>query len=212
VPRPSRNIDVALLRAGRQLYPAAGVQGLSVRSVAERAGVNLGMFHYHFRSKDAFVRALLTEMYNGMFGDLTLAAGDARPVEALRNALLVLARFARDNRRALRRILLDALDDEPVAREFISTNMPRHVRVILGLVKAGQRSGGLRKLPPTQALAFAAGAVAAPILLGTLITEHRDSPDAVRRAFERSVLTDPALAQRVDLVIAALCKPRGAKS
>ena len=57
--RPSRNVDALLLRAGRELYPETGAAGLSIRKVAERAGVNLGMFHYHFRTKEAFVRQLL---------------------------------------------------------------------------------------------------------------------------------------------------------
>ena len=38
MPRPSRNVDVLLLRAGREMFPSAGVRGLSVRKVAERAG------------------------------------------------------------------------------------------------------------------------------------------------------------------------------
>jgi AcrR family transcriptional regulator len=33
------------------LLPQTGCAGLSVRKVAERAGINLGMFHYHFKSR-----------------------------------------------------------------------------------------------------------------------------------------------------------------
>src|SRR5690349_6732975 len=103
--RPSRNVDVALLDAGRALFPDSGIAGLSVRKVTERAGVNLGMFHYRCKTKDAFVRALLQRLYDGMFAELELAAaGDARPVEALRAAANVLARFVRDNRLLLRRL------------------------------------------------------------------------------------------------------------
>ena len=58
-PRPSRNLDRALLAAGRELFPSRGCPGLTVREVAEAAGVNLGMFHYHFKSREAFLRALL---------------------------------------------------------------------------------------------------------------------------------------------------------
>jgi len=59
MPRPSRNVDERLLAAGRELYPDAGAAGLSIRRIAERAEANLGMFHYHFRTKDQFVRRLL---------------------------------------------------------------------------------------------------------------------------------------------------------
>src|SRR3954462_5134721 len=129
--RPSRNVDVALLEAGRALFPATGIQGLSVRRVAEHAGVNLGMVHYHFKSKDAFGRALLQQLYDGMFAELELAAaGDARPAEGLRAAANVLARFVRDNRLLLRRLMADAVNSEPLAVEFVRANLPRHIGVV----------------------------------------------------------------------------------
>lgn len=208
MPRPSRNVDVALLEAGRALYPLTGARGLSVRKVAERAGVNLGMFHYHFGNKEAFVRTLLTRMYDAMFAELTLAAGAPQRGQALRAALLVLARFVRDHRLALRRLMMDALDDEPTALAFVRANLPRHVKVVLGLIEAGQREGALRAVAPVQALAFAAGAIGAPVLLGTALTQHRGAPAPLRRTFEGAVLSDDALAERVDLVLLALAAPR----
>ena len=204
--RPSRNVDAALLAAGRELYPATGMRGLSVRKVAEKAGVNLGMFHYHFRTKDAFLRALLSGVYEAMFAELApVAAQDAQPAEALRAALGILGRFARDHRLLLRRLLADALNDEPVALAVGAANLPRHVGVVMALVLAGQRRGVFRAVSPPQALAFIAGAIGAPILLGTAVAEHA-SP-ALRDAFEQGVLTDRALAERIDLVLAGLAAP-----
>ena len=168
MPRPSRNVDAALLRAGRALYPATGIRGLSVRKVAERAGVNVAMFHYHFGSKEQFVRMLLAQMYDAMFEKLSLVAGGGDPVASLRAALLVLGRFAREHRAILQRILLDALGGEPVALDFGRTNLPRHVRVVAGLVAAGQASGALRKVAPLQALALVGGAIPGPILVGAM--------------------------------------------
>jgi AcrR family transcriptional regulator len=208
MPRPSRNVDAALLAAGRELYPGLGMQALSVRRVAERAGVNLGMFHYHFGSKEQFVRTLLTQLYDGMFAELTLAAAhDGQPVEGLRAAANVLGRFVRDHRMLLRRLMADAMNGEPVALEFAAANLPRHFGVILGLVVAGQRTGALKAVPPAQAVAFIAGAVGGPILIGGAIVERESMPRELRTTFESGVLSNRALAERVDLVLAGLCKP-----
>src|SRR5262245_25887360 len=96
MPRPSQQIDQALLAAGRELLPRLGCAGLSVRALAAHAGVAPGMFHYHFEGKDAFLRALLSGWYEEMFGALAQqAAMPAAPVERLRSALALLARFAR---------------------------------------------------------------------------------------------------------------------
>lgn len=211
MPRPSRNVDAALLEAGRALYPSTGVAGLSVRKVAEHAGVNLGMFHYHFGSKEAFVRALLQQLYDGMFAELTLAAGSRLPLDALRAAMNVLARFVRDNRMLLRRLLIDALNEEPVALDFVRANLPRHVGVIAALIDAGQRSGVLKPVAARQALAFVAGGVGAPILLGSALTERDGVPAAFRREFEHAVISDSALAERIDLVLAGLTQSRSVR-
>jgi AcrR family transcriptional regulator len=207
VPRPSRNVDAALLQAGRALYPSTGVAGLSVRKVAQHAGVNLGMFHYHFGSKEAFVRALLQQLYDGMFAELTLAAGGRVPLDALRAAMNVLARFVRDNRMLLRRLLIDALNEEPIALAFVRANLPRHVGVVAGLIDTGQRAGALKPVASRQALAFVAGGVGAPILLGSALTERSGVPRALRREFEQAVISDGALAERIDLVLAGLSQP-----
>lgn len=207
MPRPSRNVDRSLLRAGLELLPATGCAGMSVRQVAERAGVNLGMFHYHFRTKDAFVRALLAEVYDRMFADLVVAADAPDPRAALVRAANVIARFLRDHRRLLRRLVADAMAGEPLALDFLRTNLPRHLEVVLGLIVAGQRSGAFKRIAPAQALAFLAGGVGAPILLGSALAEHPLAPRGFGRQFRAAVLTDAAIAERIDLALAGLELP-----
>lgn len=211
MPRPSRNVDARLLAAGRELYPDTGAAGLSVRKVAERAGVNLGMLHYHFRSKDAFVRALLQSLYEGMFAELTVAAAEpGPPLAALRGALLVIARFGRNNRLLLRRLLMDAAGGEPAAVEFLRGNIPRHLAIVVGLIAAGQRTGALKPVPLAQAAAFLAGAVAGPILVGSALADSDVAPEGVAARFELDVLSDAALAERVDMALAGLAREAGA--
>jgi len=198
-----------LLAAGRDLYPGTGAAALSVRKVAERAGVNLGMFHYHFGSKEAFVRALLQSLYESMFADLQVATSAASdPVSGLRAALKVIARFARDNRVLLRRLLVDAAAGEAPAVEFLAANFPRHFAVVVGLVVAAQRSGRLKPLPIAQAVTFVAGAVASPILLGSAIVESGLAPQQLAERFADEVLSDHALDERIDLALSALAADR----
>jgi AcrR family transcriptional regulator len=202
--RPSRNVDASLLRAGLELLPETGCAGMSVRQVAERAGVNPGMFHYHFRTKDAFVRALLARVYERMFADLEVAADAPDALTALRQAVNVIARFVRDHRKLLRRLVADAMGGDPLALEFLRTNLPRHLEVVLRLIVAGQRSGALKRVAPPQALAFVAGGVGASILLGSALAEHPLAPRGLAKQFRASVLTDAAIAERVELALAGL--------
>ena len=205
MPRPSRNLDQALLAAGRALFPERGCAGLALREVADAAGVNLGMFHYHFGSRDAYLRALMQQAYEEMFATLTLEAGrDDDPVENLRAALRVLGRFLRDNRPFMARILADALAGEACARDFMRENGPRHLAVLQKYILEGQRAGRIRPLPVPQLLGTCAGALAMPIIIGGAVVQSGAIPGPAARMLEATLLSDAAIDQRIDLTLAAI--------
>lgn len=198
--RPSQNIDQLLLEAGLALLPLTGCAGLSVRRLTEHAGVNLGMFHYHFKTKENFIKAVLQHTYDEMFSALTLQVDPQHPAQQnLRDALGVLGRFGLQNSRLLLRILGDAINGEPLAADFLKANLPRHVKVIAALVAQAQQEGCMSRIPVPQAIAFMAGAVAAPILFGTALQQ---SPEAGSAA--GLVLSEQALAQRIEFALRGL--------
>jgi AcrR family transcriptional regulator len=205
VPRPSRHLDRALVAAGRELLPVYGCSGLTIRQVSEAAGVNIGMFHYHFRTREAFLRAVMQSAYEEMFSRLTLGIEkEASATANLRAALRVLGRFVQGNRALIARILADALGGEAIARDFLKDNFPRHLGVLLMLVVAGQRAGELRAMAATQAIAFCAGALVLPILVGGSIAESGALDAAFAEALKADMLTERALDERIDLALAAL--------
>lgn len=198
-------MDQRLLDAGMALLPQTGCRGLSARRLAEQAGVNLGMFHYHFKTRDNFIRTLLAQVYERMFSRLALRAQeDASPVQNLRNALLVLAQFGRRHRLLLQRIFGDALAGEPVAVEFLQTNVPRHLAVLARLIVEAQQAGELAAIPLPQSLAFLAGAVMAPVLLGVAAAESGMLPASMGTRVEREVLSMKAIAQRIEFALRGL--------
>jgi AcrR family transcriptional regulator len=208
MPRPSRHLDRALLAAGRELLPVHGCSGLTVRQVADAAGVNAGMFHYHFRTRETFLRAVLQGAYEEMFAQLAVgAAGDLGVTANLRAALRVIGRFLAHNRALLARVLADALGGNEVARDFLRENFPRHLRVVLGLVVAAQAAGELRPMAPLQAFAFCAGAMGMPVLFAGALVEVDALDSAFRRDLRESVLNDRAIDERIDLALAALALP-----
>ena len=213
MPRPSRNIDELLLQTGRDLLAESGARALSIRKLTQRAGVNLGMFHYHFKTRENFIRTLLQQIYDEMFASLSVQVErQQNSYETLRAAVRVLARFGRDHRRLLLRICLDALNGERVAAQFLQSNLPRHVQVIVGLIAAGQAEGVLRKVPVMQAAAFVAGSVGAPILIGTAAMASGLMPAAVSAQLEAEILSDEAIEQRIDMALSGLSLRAGVSS
>ena len=211
-PRPSRNLDQALLQAGRELFPAAGCAGLSVREVAQKAGVNLGMFHYHFKTREAFLRALLQSVYEEMYTQLSFeAATTADPLRNLRASLRFLGRFLRGNRAMLARVMADALCAEPLAVDFLRRNAPRHIGMLFVLMAEAAARGQLKPLAAQQALAFCAGSLAAPILFGGAIEESGALKKSDARAIHEALLSDTAIDQRIDLALEAIAAPPKAR-
>lgn len=163
--RPSQNLDLKLLAAGKAIIEEQGLTGLSLRAVAKKAGVNLGMFHYHFRNKQDFARQVLQSAYEEFFADFSLEVErGVDPLEGLRLGLLRLARFVSEHRRLVLAMMHDAAAGHPEPLDFVKRNFHRHILVILSLIRQGQRRGLLVKCPYEVALPSLVGATILPSL------------------------------------------------
>ncbi len=205
MPRPSQGIDQALLRSGRELFAASGCDALSVRVLAEHAGVNVGMFHYHFESKHAFLRTLLQQMYDEGFALLSRqVAQRGSALQRLRLALRALGRFLRAHRPFVARVWSDAAMGQPVAREFVHDNAPRHLSLLLALMAQAEADGELRPMPPLQRFVFVMGAVASPMFIAPVVADIGVAGAPSKRTLDAQVLSDAAIDARVDLALDAL--------
>jgi AcrR family transcriptional regulator len=210
MPRPSLNVDQALLASGRELFARYGCAALTVRLVADHAGVNPSLFHYHFGSKDQFLRTLLMQLYEEMFGHLSgVAQEPGPPLQRLREVLLFIGGFLRTHGPEVGRIWADAGNGEPVAVEFVRNNAPRHLQLLTALLAEAERAGDLLPMPALQRMVFLMGAVAAPVLIaGRLQTMPLEGALPVER-LAGDVLSDAAIAARADMAIAALRAQKG---
>jgi len=209
MPRPSRNLDVALIEAGRELFPERGCAEMSVREIAEKAGVNLGMFHYHFKSRDAFLRAMMQQGYEEMFSRLTLVDEQAGgTIDRLRYALRTISRFMRDNRRFVARLLTDALNGEAIARNFLRDNLPRHLDVVRGLIAAGQKERLFAPVPVPQALGVCVGSLAFPVLAGGSLKDSGMLDPATAHMIDSVLLSNDALDQRIEMALKGISRDK----
>ncbi len=81
------NAESKILEAADDLFGDVGFDATTTREIAERAGVNKALIHYHFSSKDGLLESLLDRYYDqlaetlGAFletpeGDLRIRFGD----------------------------------------------------------------------------------------------------------------------------------------
>ena len=205
MPRPSRAVDDALLRAGRDLLPRLGCRGLTQRALAAHAGVQPGMFHYHFGSKDAFLRALLQQLYEELFDGLAAGvAGDGPTLDRLQRGLMALGRFVHAQRALVARLMADAIDGVTVVHDFLRANAPRHLGVLLQLLQQAEHEGSVAPQPPMQRLTFLLGATLSPMLV---VPGVAALGLPIAAGAEVQVTSDAALASRIRRALQALRTP-----
>jgi len=205
MPRTGANIEQTLLKSGRKLYVRRGAAGLAVRALTEHAGVNLGMFHYHFRTKDEFLRRLLANWYEDMFGQLSGRIAQEGPtLHRLEEALLFLARFVRDNQPMLSRVLMDAATGSKIAAQFLRDNTPRHLGLLLAVMGDAEREGLIERMPPMQRFVFVMGAVGMPLLIAPALNSIGVAPKVLGAQLQAQVMSDEAIEQRIALVMKAI--------
>ena len=205
--RPSANTDQKLVETALKMLQEQGLSGLKLRDVAKKAGVNLGMFHYHFKTKEAFTRRVLQETYEKFFREFSLETSrQGTSLEKLRIALLTFGKFALNHRGMILGIMRDVMNKDKVVLDFVKSNIPRHGQVILGLVRQCQKDGSLRKRSLATLMPFLMGSVALPTIMLALL-EHlevktiRFIPFAI---IKRELASEKVIAARVDLALEAL--------
>jgi len=211
--RPAGDADKRLIQAALELIPRKGLSGLSVRQVASRAGVNLGMFHYHFHSKGEFDRRIMQEVYEKFFSDFMSAVesvGGRSPRERLRRGIVAAGIFVRENRPLLIAFGRDLLAGNREAVRFSRRNFPRHVLVLLRLMKECQKAGQMRKLPISQVLPFLFGGAIGPVVALSVIESILPGglPQLPIAVLRRLVTSDRKLEERVDLALDAMAPSR----
>jgi len=168
------------------------------------------MFHYHFKTKENFVRAVLERVYEEMFAELVLQVNPSTPaLTNLRSLLRTLAKFARKHRLLMARLVSETMIGEKLPADFLKRNIPRHLQLIAETVAQGQREGSIAAGPLPMLVAFIVGAVAGPLLMGSALEQHDLLPPAGIAGLKTFVLSEDAMNQRIDLVIRGL-QPQGA--
>lgn len=190
MPRKSSNLDKKMIEAGVELIKRHGIASLSVRDVAERAGANLGMFSYHFGTREKFVEAILNEIY------LEFIAGLQREQprsESLEFVLFQIASFSRNNRAVLTSVLSDVLANERVVTRFLRKNFSKHILLIRKALDVHLAHNGLFVEDHHHAVRFLIGAVGVPGILlevynrGTRAKEAPESDAELKKRIKAAV-------------------------
>jgi AcrR family transcriptional regulator len=75
--RPSSDIAARITAAARERFLRQGVDGASLRSIADDAGTNIGMVYYYFKTKEDLFLAVFEDVYEQLLADIVQALDPA---------------------------------------------------------------------------------------------------------------------------------------
>ncbi|WP_428897579.1 DNA-binding transcriptional regulator [Parelusimicrobium proximum] len=157
-----------LIKAGLALAGKGGINGFTVRELCARAGVNLGMFHYHFSNREQFSESLLSHLYEGMISEVKhLNLPDSSPKDNIREVLKTISLFVYKNRIILSSLVGDVFSAEERIMEFLFSNFREHIAIISKEFDRARKAGQIIDMDNTNLLLTIFPPLALPaVLLG----------------------------------------------
>jgi AcrR family transcriptional regulator len=150
----------ALIKAGVEILSKEGIEGLSLRKVAQRAGVSHSAPYSHFPDKQSLIAAISTEGFNQLYAELDAAvlAYPKNPKKQLQQGAMAYAQFALNNTDTFKIMFSGVLEKEKEYPAFVEISHKTFRRVV-DVVTACQEAGILRSTSPEMMAVAAWGQV-----------------------------------------------------
>jgi AcrR family transcriptional regulator len=142
MPRPRSDIAPRIVHAARARFLTEGVDGASLRAIAEDAGTSIGMVYYYFPSKDDLFLAVVEEIYVALLADVAAALDPARPVADRLAALYRrLGALSKNEQLVLRIVVREVLAQPARLGGLIDRFRRGHLPMVLTLVQDAYTAG-----------------------------------------------------------------------
>ncbi len=136
----------ALIKAGADILSKEGVSALSLRKVAQKAGVSHAAPYAHFADKQALIAAISTEGYKQLYEKIAQAAEQYRsdPLRRLVEASWAYVQFALDEPDQFKVTLSGMIEKEQEYPAFVET-AKQNFGLVVEVVEQCQQAGILRQ-------------------------------------------------------------------
>lgn len=138
----------ALIKAGVEILAKEGIGGLSLRKVAQRAGVSHSAPYAHFPDKQSLIAAISTEGFNQLYAELEAAISPHKknPKKQLIEGTRAYVRFAEKNTDTFNIMFSGVLEKEKDYPSFVEISS-KTFKLVVDVVQACQDAGILPTAP-----------------------------------------------------------------
>ena len=130
--RIGKGIDDKLIKTGLKMAQAnGGLNSFSIRELCAKAGANLGMFSYYFKTRQNFNREMLKYAYSHLIKEIEVNAAGESPRENIKQILLAMNSFAKRNRKIVSALAGDVLRGDKETIDFLMGNFTQHIKALM---------------------------------------------------------------------------------
>lgn len=166
--RPRSDIAPRVVHAARARFLHDGVDGASLRQIAQDARTSIGMVYYYFPTKDDLFLAVVEETYAGVLEKMTAALAPPGAVEERIGQLYrVLGALTGDEITTVRLVVREALVSSNRLSRLLDRFQRGHLSLVAGVLSEGVQTGHIdprHPFPVLLAVTFAMGAASQLLL------------------------------------------------
>lgn len=185
----------ALIQAGVDILSKEGIDGLTLRKVAQRAGVSHNAPYSHFPDKQSLIAAISTEGFHQLYAalDAAISANPKNPKRQLQLGALAYVKFALNNTDNFKIMFSGVLEKEKEYPAFVEISQKTFQRVV-DVVRNCQKAGLLSSASPELTAVVVWGQVHGVISLALegqishTVLNHRSIEDVVSFAIDQMIL------------------------
>ncbi len=185
-----------------------GATGMSLKMVADKAGVNLGMFSYYFKTKSNFIRKVLESLADDARKEVKIEVPEGTTsIEKLRYFLTVMGRTFHDQRKLALAMYRDLLNQDRDVTAFLVANMERQMQFLGPLIEQCQKDGYIDDgLTVRQAADFCMASVKTSIVISAALERSPGSRTKAATKGHSKTIPNHEIAQNVDLALRGIAK------
>lgn len=159
--KQDRGTRADILAAARHVFASRGIDGTSVREVAEAAKVNTAMIYYYFKDKEDLYRSVLSDSFSPLAAiwDDRIFKGAAPVQEKIRKYVEGYIRFQQVNEDLRRIMAMEFAGSGGSITWICEKHFSDNYRKLVKILKEGMKTGELKKVDPSLAIASLFGII-----------------------------------------------------
>lgn len=132
-----------IVGAARKIISSRGIEGLTIREIANKLKITDGALYRHFRGKEEILNLLIEDLEETLLATISEAANkNDDPLIKMENIFLSHLQYA-EKRKGITFTVIANLKDKKLQKKMFGV-INNYLKVIEGILKQGIEEGGLR--------------------------------------------------------------------